>query len=236
MNKKFKIIAINGSHRAENGFSQVIMDKFLDGAKSAGADCTVFYPSKMKIEHCKACHKCILKTPGKCFINDEMSSVIKMIEEADLLLFVAPVYFDTMTSHMKKLMERFMPFLGPVFEYKNNRTFHKPLKKMNLNVVNILLSGNPERESLNSISGTLKRIVKNMEWNFINELFFTSSHLTVSNPELLEEQFKALTNGGKEIVLEKQISSETVDSINRNYIDDPEVVIDQMNQHFQDIK
>ena len=64
MKKKYSILAINGSHREEKGFSEILMNSFLKGAESAGAEFDVFYPGRMDIKSCIACHKSIVATPG----------------------------------------------------------------------------------------------------------------------------------------------------------------------------
>lgn len=41
--RKEKILVINSSPRTENGATEIILDKFLDGAKSAGAEVEKIY-------------------------------------------------------------------------------------------------------------------------------------------------------------------------------------------------
>lgn len=236
MNKAFKIIAVNGSHRLEKGISEILLEKVLTGARSAGAHCEVIYPSKMEILSCKACHKCILETPGKCFQKDDMQLIIKKMQDSDLLVLAAPVYFDTMPSDMKRMFERLMPTLGPVFEFRKGRTYHLPVNSKKLNVVTISLCGNPEKKCLESIGATFRRIIDNMEWQLLGEFLFPSSHLAVTHPELLAGQLDALTEAGKESVSGHGISKEIIAAANRDYIEDPSAVIQQMNQIFQDLK
>ncbi len=47
-NSVSKIIAFNGSHRSEDGFTEIVLRKFIQGAASANAQCEVLYPSKKK--------------------------------------------------------------------------------------------------------------------------------------------------------------------------------------------
>lgn len=236
MKKTIKVIGINGSHRGERGISQLLLDKFLQGAQTKGGDCKIIYPSKMNIASCKACHRCILETPGICFQKDDMSSLINQIEEADFLVIAAPVYFDSMPSDIKRMFERLMPILGPVFEFRNGRSYHLTAKKQKLNIVAILLCGNPEREALQSISANFRRIAKNMRWHLSGEFFFSASHLVLTQPELLAKQLDALTKAGKEAVTQNKISKATQDIINTEYIHDPTIIIEEMNRVFQALK
>jgi len=236
MNKPYKILAINGSHRSKNGISEIMLQKFLKGARLAGADCETVYTSKMKILPCKVCHQCIVKTPGACFQKDDMQALIDKIENSDLLVLASPVYFDTMPSDMKKMFERLMPTLGPVFEFKNGRTYHKTTSSKKQQVVSILLCGNPERECLDSIKGTFQRIFNNTGGQILGEFLFTSSSLAVSHPELLANQFEALTEAGKEVVSLNKINSETIKEANTEYIADYEADITQKNKMFKELR
>ncbi|MCP3940594.1 MAG: flavodoxin family protein [Desulfobacteraceae bacterium] len=87
MLKNAKIIAFNGSHRSEKGFTEIVLSRFLKGAESAKAQCEVLYPSKKKIVACESCGKCLFETPGSCKYNDDMGSIIFKMEEEDLLVF-----------------------------------------------------------------------------------------------------------------------------------------------------
>ena len=235
MQKPYKILAINGSHRLGNGISQVLLNRFLKGSRAAGAECEIIYPRKMDINLCTACYRCIVKTPGVCFQKDDMENIIKGMKEADLLLLAAPVYFDTMSSGMKKLFDRLMPILGPVFEFREGRTYHLPRENIMQDVVTILLCGNPERESLQSIRGTFGRIVKNMRGRLLGEFLFTSSQMVVSHADQLRDHLDALEKAGKEVVLRGQIGKEILETANREYVTDFEADIAKKNKAFAEM-
>ncbi len=233
MSTPYRILAINGSLRSEKGFTRILLDTFLQGARSKDVVCEIVYPSKMKIHSCKACHKCIVKTPGVCFQKDDMEMIIEKIESSDLLVFGGPVYFDTMSSDMKRMFERLMPILGPVFEFRDGRTYHLTTSGKKYKVVSIMLCGNPERECLKSIGGTFRRIVNNMGGDILGEFNFPSSGMVVSRPELLTDQLEALTEAGEDIVQKNMISPELIARVNSEYIDDPAKDIEQKNKMFQ---
>ena len=235
MQKPYKILAINGSHRQKNGVSQVLLNRFLKGSRAAGAECEIIYPSRMDINLCTACYRCIVKTPGICFQKDDMAEVIKKMEQADLLLLGAPVYFDTMSSGMKRLFDRLMPTLGPVFEFRDGRTYHLTTGKKAQNVVTILLCGNPERESLRSISATFRRLVKNMGGRLQGEFLFTSSQMVISQAGELHAQLDALEKAGKQVVLRGQIDQAILATANQEYVTDFEADIAKKNKAFAEM-
>ena len=53
-----KIIAINGSHRGENGYTEFLLNKLFQGAQEAGADCEIIHLAKMKMNRCTGCQHC----------------------------------------------------------------------------------------------------------------------------------------------------------------------------------
>ncbi len=226
MDEHRAILAINGSHRAEKGITEIALRKFLEGVGSIGADYEVIYPSKMKIMPCDSCGKCLFETPGECKYHDDMQSVIAKMDAADLLILASPVYFDSMPSMMKKLFERLRSTLSADFEFRNGRTYHAKIHpKQHNKAVTIFTAGNPEDESFVSISRTFNRIVDNMGGRLAAEFRFPASHLFVTHPELLTGQLDALGAAGKELAATGRISENVFKNANRAYFDDPEAVV-----------
>lgn len=231
-----RIIAFNGSHRSEKGFTEMALNKFLKGAESAGGQYEVLYPSKKRIAACDSCGKCLFETPGICKFNDDMGSIIQKMEEADLLLFACPVYFDSMPSHMKKMIDRLRATLDAFFEFREGRTYHLKTNSKEQKVILLFTAGNPERESFVSISRVFNRIIDNMGWQLEGEFHFPASHLLVADPGLLAKQLEALTRCGQKMVLEGQISKALLEAANKEYIDDPETTLEHMTQMILEIR
>ena len=230
MKDTYQILAINGSHRSENGFTELVLRRFLKGAESAYAQCEVLYPSKSKIVACESCGKCLFETPGVCKYDDDMESIIQKMDRADLLVFASPVYFDSMSSNMKKMIERLRSTLGACFELRNGRTYHLRIKEKTQSVVTIFTAGNPERESFISISRIFGRIMDNMGWQLEGAFHFPASHLLVTEPELLSDQLETVAMCGQEIVTKGKISPDLLEAANREYIVDPAMTLHHMTQ------
>ncbi|WP_461209329.1 flavodoxin family protein [Desulfocurvus sp. DL9XJH121] len=234
--KNYTILAMNGSHRSENGFTEIVLKNFLQGADSAGAQYDVMYSSKQKIVACESCGKCLFETPGVCKFDDDMGAVIQKMDEADLLVFACPVYFDSMPSNMKKIFERMRSTLDAFFEFRNGRTYHLKSKKKKQKVVLIFTAGNPEKESFVSISRIFNRIVDNMGWQLDGEFHFPASHLLVAEPELLADQLEAVRLCGTELVSQGKISRALLETANKGYVNDPEATLRQMTQTILQIR
>jgi multimeric flavodoxin WrbA len=60
-----KILALQGSPRPKK-YTQMVLDKFLEGAASKGAECETVHLAGQKIHPCIGCYSCWYKTPGVC--------------------------------------------------------------------------------------------------------------------------------------------------------------------------
>jgi multimeric flavodoxin WrbA len=97
------VLAIYGSHRRGKN-SDMLLDKLLEGIGSDGVSVEKIYASSQGIKSCTACEGCYKL--GRCVIKDEMQQVYQSIDKADIVVSSSPVYFYTVTSDMKKLIDR----------------------------------------------------------------------------------------------------------------------------------
>ena len=228
--KALKILAINGSHRNEKGFTDIVLKKFLKGAESVNAECEILYPSVQKIIPCESCGKCLFETPGICKFNDDMESIISKMDNADQMVFASPVYFDSISSNMQKMIERLRPTYDAHFEFRNGKTYHLKRFKKDQKIAVISTAGNPERGTFTSLDKILNRIIDNMGGTVVGEFYFPASHLIVTCPELLSTQFNALESAGKEFALNGKIGTELLEEGNKDYVGDPKIAVEQITQ------
>lgn len=225
MSQHRAILAINGSHRTENGITEIVLRSFLEGVDSTNADYEVIYPARMNIMHCDSCGKCLFETPGVCKFHDDMKSVIAKMDAADLLIFASPVYFDSMPSMMKKMFERLRSTLSANFEFRDGRTYHTKTHTKDQKAITIFTAGNPEEESFFSISRIFNRIVDNMGGQLVAEFKFPASHLFITQPEILTSRLETMRTAGREFAANGKISGDLLEDATRAYFDDPEVVV-----------
>lgn len=109
-----KTLIINGSLRNDSSRSMMVAQKFVEGIKnSTDTEVEVIELSKMNIEHCKGCFCCWKVTPGKCAIRDDMDIINGKILESDNIILVFPLYFFGVSSKMKAVIDRMLPFKYP---------------------------------------------------------------------------------------------------------------------------
>jgi len=110
-----KIIGIIGSPR-KDGNTSYLVETALKSAESMGADIEIINLGSANIEPCVACDIC--KATGECAIYDDMSELLNIMMESDGMIIGSPVYFGSVTSQLKMLIDRTRPLRGS-FKLKN---------------------------------------------------------------------------------------------------------------------
>ena len=103
-----KTLAINGSPR-RNGNTAILLNKTLEGAASAGSETEFIHLNDNLYHGCVSCFGCKKiggKSYGKCALNDNLTPILKKVEEADAIVFGSPIYFGRETGHMLSFFER----------------------------------------------------------------------------------------------------------------------------------
>jgi len=112
------ILALNSSPRDhETSKTELVLQKFLEGAKRAGASTENLYLRDYKIKHCLGCYGCWVQTPGRCVQPDDMTEVLfDKYLQSDLVVLASPIYHATMNARMKLFVERTLPMMDPLAE------------------------------------------------------------------------------------------------------------------------
>ena len=99
-----KVLLLSGSHR-KNGNSDLLCDQFMLGAKEAGNQVEKIILRDKKINYCLACDAC-KRNGGNCVQKDDMKEILDKMIAADVLVLATPVYFYSISSRMKTLIDR----------------------------------------------------------------------------------------------------------------------------------
>lgn len=98
-----KVLGIYGSPR-KGGNTDQLLDKALEGARSAGAEIGTVYVRDLKMCGCIECGGC--DKEGKCVVEDDMQAVYPLLEEADVIFLASPIFFYSVTAQVKALIDR----------------------------------------------------------------------------------------------------------------------------------
>lgn len=109
-----KIVAFNGSPSGKSSATNRILEAFLEGAETAGAEIMNYQLIDYQIEQCKGCFACWFQTPGKCILADDMKPLLYDYQTADIVCFGSPVFSWNMTGLLKNFVDRLVPLKSPL--------------------------------------------------------------------------------------------------------------------------
>ena len=98
-----KIIVISTSLRHGSN-SNILAEKFIEGAKAAGNEVEKISLVGQNIQFCKGCMAC--QKQGRCVIKDDVNSIMAKVLKADVICWATPIYYYEMSGQMKTLIDR----------------------------------------------------------------------------------------------------------------------------------
>lgn len=102
-----RIAVLEGSPN-KHGSSNMLADAFIRGAEENGNTVTVIDAAHANVHPCDGCTACGYE--GPCVIKDDMERIRREILDADLIVFVTPLYYYGMTAQLKTVVDRFCAF------------------------------------------------------------------------------------------------------------------------------
>ena len=102
-----KIILLEGSPN-NHGSSNMLAEHFKRGAEEAGHSVEIIDTAHADIHPCTGCIHCGYE--GPCVQKDDVEQIRKKILDADMLVFVTPLYYYGMSAQLKTMIDRFCAF------------------------------------------------------------------------------------------------------------------------------
>lgn len=112
-----KVLAIMGSHRKGRN-TELALDTFLSGLPEDAVIEKEYLLGK-DIKVCAACSYCE-KHYGKCIYEDDMTLLYEKFKDADAIVFASPVYFNSVTTLMKIMIDRVQMIFACDFAFKKS--------------------------------------------------------------------------------------------------------------------
>lgn len=98
-----KVLGILGSPRRQ-GNTELLLDEFISGAESHGAEIEKIVLVDLKITPCLELNVC--QQNGVCPINDDMKGLYPKLLEADCVVVASPIFFYSVTALTKAFIDR----------------------------------------------------------------------------------------------------------------------------------
>jgi multimeric flavodoxin WrbA len=142
-----KILAINASHRGDQGYTRYLLDLLGEGAVAEGAGFEVVTLARLRLNRCLACGVCQqgVRFPidpdsfsPHCVwdARDDVHAVFSKMAAADLLVYATPVQVFGISSLMKTFLDRLyaaassselcLARSGLLFHFVDHRIASKP--------------------------------------------------------------------------------------------------------------
>jgi multimeric flavodoxin WrbA len=98
-----QVVGIAGSPR-RRGNTELLLDQFLAGADSAGAETSKIVLARLNLAGCIACDGCW--KDGTCVVLDDFQAVDGQLVSADVIVMAAPLFFWALPAQAKALVDR----------------------------------------------------------------------------------------------------------------------------------
>ena len=98
-----EIVAIYGSPRRDGNTSRLLAEA-VRGAREAGAQVEEVFLRDLKMSPCLETYRC--RQTGRCAIRDDFQKVYDALVECKGVMLASPVFFYTVSAHVKILMDR----------------------------------------------------------------------------------------------------------------------------------
>ncbi|MDT8418940.1 MAG: flavodoxin family protein [Desulfuromonadales bacterium] len=98
-----KILSINGSRR-KRGNTTYLLESILKPLQQSGAHIENVFLGDYAIGGCSGCEGC--RNSWECVIEDDFQLLTRKIDEASGVVIASPTYWYTVTSDMKRFVDR----------------------------------------------------------------------------------------------------------------------------------
>ena len=216
-----KILALQGSPRPKK-YTQMVLEKFLEGAASKGAEFEVIHLASKKINPCIGCYTCWYKTPGVCIHKDDMPELLEKLKSCDVEVYATPLYTYTMTAFMKLFLERRLPLVQPYLIESEGVTTHPsrfPDKRAEKMVL-ISVCGFPEVDHFGALVETFRLLARAGKKRLAGVLLRPGAE-SMLFVDQLGKKGKEVLNGfyraGQEIVEKGEVSKEVEEIVSQEW-------------------
>ena len=111
-----RVIVISTSLRRGSN-SDMLADKFVEGAIAAGNDVEKISLVGKEIQFCRGCFAC--QKLGRCVIKDDVNDIMTKVLEADVVCWATPIYYYEMSGQMKTLIDRMNALFALDYKFRD---------------------------------------------------------------------------------------------------------------------
>lgn len=98
-----KVVGMLGSPR-RGGNNEILLDRVLEGAKSAGSQIEKIILNELNIKPCQDCGGC--SETGICIVKDDFQKIYEKLKSYQYFVIASPVYFYGTSAQVKLMIDR----------------------------------------------------------------------------------------------------------------------------------
>lgn len=187
-----KVIAFNGSPRKDWN-TATLLKHALEGAASQGAETELIHLYDYNYKGCISCFACKLKggkSYGRCAVNDDLTPILKKVEEADAIILGSPIYFGMTTGEIRSFLERLM-FQYLVYDKNYSNLFKKRIPTAFIYTMNVNQSRLEQAGYEQTLKGTemaMKRTFGAVESLFVIDTYQFDDYAKYETSAFNEEE------------------------------------------------
>lgn len=207
--KPENVLLVNGSPRGKGGYTYSFITALAEGMSEAGANVHELTLSQKKIRHCSGCFHCWMKGDGVCIHNDDMTEILDLLRENQLIVYAFPVYVDSVPGMVKNMIDRSIPLNYPYMVEGFGKIRHPRRIKFNQSLAYLSVCGFPELEVFDTLDHYFRAYGHNFHTPFIAGIKRPAAVEMFNNPlnhVYLENTLSALKEAGTEMVEKGKIS------------------------------
>ena len=110
-----KVLVITTSLRSKSN-SDRLAEELIRGVKDAGHEVEKISLKGKQIQFCIGCLSC--QKTQKCVLKDDAAGIAEKMKEANILVFVTPIYYYEMSGQMKTLLDRMNPLYSSDYKFR----------------------------------------------------------------------------------------------------------------------
>ena len=111
-----KVLIISTSLR-NNSNSDILAKECERGAMDAGLDVEYVSLKGKEIKYCIGCLSC--QKTNKCVLKDDVADIMAKVKEAEVIVYVTPIYYYEMSGQMKTLLDRLNPLYTSDYKFRD---------------------------------------------------------------------------------------------------------------------
>lgn len=186
---QLKCLGIGCSPRVK-GNTSILLERAMEGAEAAGAQCETIYLRNLKFSPCIACDGC--HREGQCIVKDDMQLIYEKLLTADRFVLAAPIFSMGMNAMGKALIDRGQRFWAT--KYVLDRPVTERPEGLERNGIFLSAAGTDLPGLFDCAVRTVKYYYKMLEINYLGQYCYSrvdAKGEILSRPEALEQVYRA---------------------------------------------